>query len=196
MGRIFCIMGKSSTGKDTIYKALLKDDALGLHRIIPYTTRPIRQGEQDGQEYFFVDETAVKQYKEENRIIEMRTYDTCFGPWRYFTVNDNRIDLDNQNYLVIGTPEAYLSICRYYGKEKVSPILIELDDGIRLQRALNREKKQAVPKYDEMCRRYLADDKDFAEEKLKECEIDVRFYNDKLDHCIAMITKYIRNHCE
>ena len=107
MGRIFCIMGKSSTGKDTIYKALLKDDALDLHRIIPYTTRPIRQGEQDGQEYFFVDETAVKQYQEENRIIEMRTYDTCFGPWRYFTVNDNRIDLDNQNYLVIGTPEAY-----------------------------------------------------------------------------------------
>ena len=70
---IFCIMGKSSTGKDTIYKALLKDDALDLHRIIPYTTRPIRQGEQDGQEYFFVDETAVKQYQEENRIIEMRT---------------------------------------------------------------------------------------------------------------------------
>lgn len=193
MGKIFCIMGKSSSGKDTIYKALLKNDTLGLHRIIPYTTRPIRQGEQDGQEYFFITEETVAQYQKENRVIEMRTYDTCLGPWRYLTVNDNQIDLENQNYLMIGTPEAFLSICHYFGKEKVVPILIELDDGIRLQRALNREKKQEIPKYAEMCRRYLADDKDFAEEKLRECEIETRFYNDRLEHCIDTIENYIRN---
>ena len=191
MGKIYCIMGKSSSGKDTIYKALLKDKKLGLQRIIPYTTRPIRHGEENGQEYFFVNEEEVKHFGNENRIIEMRTYDTCFGPWRYLTVNDNQIDLENHDYLMIGTPESYLSICRYFGKDSVVPVLIELDDGIRLQRALNREKKQAEPKYDEMCRRYLADNQDFSEEKLKEYGIEARFYNDKLPHCIQKIAEYI-----
>ena len=53
MGKIICLMGKSSTGKDTIYKHLLADRRLGLKKIVPYTTRPIRNGERDGVEYFF-----------------------------------------------------------------------------------------------------------------------------------------------
>ena len=45
MGKIFCVMGKSASGKDTIYNKILQDDSLMLSRIIPYTTRPIRDGE-------------------------------------------------------------------------------------------------------------------------------------------------------
>ena len=45
MGKIYCMMGKSSTGKDTLYKMLLEDGALSLKKIIPYTTRPMRRGE-------------------------------------------------------------------------------------------------------------------------------------------------------
>ncbi len=53
MGKIYCMMGKSSTGKDTLYKMLLEDGALSLKKIIPYTTRPMRRGETDGVEYYF-----------------------------------------------------------------------------------------------------------------------------------------------
>ena len=60
MGKIFCLMGKSSTGKDTIYKRLLEDQELGLQRIVPYTTRPIREGEQEGVEYHFVSEKTLQ----------------------------------------------------------------------------------------------------------------------------------------
>ena len=56
MGKIFCLMGKSSTGKDTIYKELLQNEELSLKRIVPYTTRPIRVGETEGVEYHFTDE--------------------------------------------------------------------------------------------------------------------------------------------
>ena len=52
MGKIVYLMGKSSTGKDTIFKKLLEDKSLALKNIVPYTTRPIRGGEKDGQEYF------------------------------------------------------------------------------------------------------------------------------------------------
>lgn len=191
MGRIFCLMGKSSTGKDTIYKELLEREHLNLHRIVPYTTRPIREGERNGEEYFFTDEEEIRKLEEENRIIEMRCYDTCFGPWKYLTVNDEQIDLLQNDYLLIGTPEAYLSMRAYFGKEAVVPLLIEIDDGVRLQRALDREKQQQEPKYDEMCRRFLADAKDFSEETLAQCEIPVRFENENLTECIDALTEYI-----
>ena len=53
MGKIFCLMGKSSTGKDTIFKRLTEDEELNLKTIVSYTTRPIRDGEEEGKEYFF-----------------------------------------------------------------------------------------------------------------------------------------------
>lgn len=71
------------------------------------------------------------------------------------------------------------------------PIMIELDDGIRLQRALNRELAQDAPKYEEMCRRFLADSEDFAEEKIQEAEVTARFENDDLDRCLKEIRTYI-----
>ena len=55
MGKIFCIMGKSATGKDTIYKKILQNSELKLRRIVSYTTRPIREGEEEGVEYYFTD---------------------------------------------------------------------------------------------------------------------------------------------
>lgn len=192
MGKIFCLMGKSSTGKDTIYKELLAKEQLNLRKIVPYTTRPIREGEKNGEEYFFTDEEGVTKLQEENRIIEMRCYDTCFGLWRYLTVQDEQINLDMHDYLLIGTPEAYLSMRQFFGEEKVVPLLIELDDGVRLQRALDREKLQQEPKYDEMCRRFLADAKDFSEEKIEMCGISVRFHNENLTECIASIMDFIQ----
>ena len=56
MGRLFCVMGKSASGKDSLFKRLAADPQLGLHTVVPYTTRPIRQGETDGVEYHFTDE--------------------------------------------------------------------------------------------------------------------------------------------
>ena len=53
MGKIFCVMGKSATGKDTIYQRLLHKKELNLQKIVPYTTRPIREGEEHGREYYF-----------------------------------------------------------------------------------------------------------------------------------------------
>ena len=54
MGKIYCIMGKSSTGKDTLFKKILGDESLSLKTIVPYTTRPVRAGEKNGVEYFSV----------------------------------------------------------------------------------------------------------------------------------------------
>lgn len=190
MGKIIYLMGKSSTGKDTIFKELLKNNKFSYRTIVSYTTRPIREGERDGVEYHFVDEDGYKALKESGKVIEDRSYNTVHGVWRYFTADDGQIDFSN-NYITIGTLESYEKIKDYFGTERLVPVLIELDDGVRLERAINREKKQAVPKYEELCRRFLADSADFSEEKIQKAGITVRFINNNLNECIAEIENYI-----
>ena len=131
MGKIVYLMGKSSSGKDTIFKELMKEGTMDLRTIVPYTTRPIRAGEENGVEYFFTDEAGFQALKNQGKVIEDRAYDTVYGIWRYFTVDDGQIDLAEQNYLMIGTLEAYTKMIAYFGEEAILPVYIELDDGVR-----------------------------------------------------------------
>lgn len=191
MGRIFCIIGKSSSGKDTIYKKLLKNPALRLRKIVPYTTRPIREGERDGEEYHFSTTEELERFRGEGKIIECRSYDTIYGIWHYFMVKDDRINLEKEDYIIIGTLQSYLMTRNYFGADKVVPIYIELEDGERLSRALRRERHQKEPKYEEMCRRFLADCRDFSPENLQAAGIDRIFHNHNLKTCIEEIIEYI-----
>ena len=192
MGKIVCLMGRSSSGKDTIYKKLLQQVQVMLQPIIPYTTRPIRAGETNGVEYHFTDEAGFQELLAQGSVIEDRVYNTCLGMWRYFTVADEVIDLLRHSYVMIGTLEAYTQLQQFYGADKVLSVMIELDDGELLQRALNREKAQEHPKYEEMCRRFLADAEDFSKENLERAGIDKTFYNDEVDRCLEEIIKYLQ----
>ncbi len=191
MGKIVCLMGKSCAGKDTIYKRLLKEGELGLKRIVPYTTRPIREGEQEGVEYFYTDEEGFQRLKAQGKVIEDRAYHTYHGLWRYFTVDDHQLR-EADDYLMIGTLEAYRKLQEYFGMDRLLPVMVELEDGQRLQRALARELSQESPRYGEMCRRFLADSEDFSEEKIARAGIARRFVNDDLERCLEEIRDYIR----
>ena len=179
MGNIYCIMGKSSSGKDTIFKLLLDRTDIDLKTIVSYTTRPIRSHEKPGEEYNFVSIEEKDRLVAEGKVIELREYNTVHGPWFYFTVDDGSLDLEHHDYLIIGTVESFVKIRDYYGEDKVLPIYIEVDDGIRLTRALEREKMQENPKYEEMCRRFLVDQQDFSEENIKNARITNVFNNNK-----------------
>ena len=192
MGNIYCLMGKSASGKDTIYNRLLAMEKLHLRRVVPYTTRPMRSGETDGQTYFFCTEQQVEEFEAAGKIIELRAYHTVYGIWKYFTADDGQICLAESDYLMIGTLEAYEQIRDYFGAEKVCPVYVEVDDGLRLQRALDRERAQDQPKYAEMCRRFLADEEDFSEENLEKAGITKRFYNTDLDRVTQEIASYMK----
>lgn len=192
MGKIYYVMGKSSSGKDTIYKKMLERHPW-FRTIVPYTTRPIREGERDGVEYFFVDEERLREMQESEQVIEVRSYNTRCGIWTYFTADDGQIDLDAHDYLVIGTLVSYRALREYFGEKKLIPVYIEVDDGLRLARAVERERRQAEPKYTELCRRFLADEEDFSEENLSRAGITRRFENRDLDACLEEIEEYIRS---
>lgn len=192
MGKIFYLMGKSASGKDHIYEYLKQQEALELRPLVLYTTRPIRQGEQDGREYFFTDVKKLEEFRREGRIIEERVYHTVQGSWYYFTADDGQILLEKNNYLGIGTLESYEKLKEYYGEERMCPLYVEVDDGIRLERALKRERKQQHPQYAEMCRRFLADCEDFSEEKIERAGIRRRFYNNgAIEDCFSEIQNFV-----
>ena len=187
-GKIFFVMGKSASGKDTIYKKLLEYFP-ELKTVTLYTTRPMREGETEGVEYHFIREEQLEAMKSEGRVIEMRTYQTMYGPWSYATVEDGQIDLSQGSYMMIGTLESYENIRTYFGENGAVPIYIEVEDGERLIRAVNREKQQKKPKYTELCRRFLADETDFSEEKLAQAGItaEERYENQELSDCLKNI---------
>lgn len=186
MSKLFIVMGKSASGKDTIYKKILEKDPY-LKTVVTYTTRPIREEEQDGVEYHFRTKEQLEELEVEGRVIECSCYDTVHGLWYYFTVDDGQIDLKNGDYIMITTVARYKKMRDFYGEENVVPIYIEIEDGLRLERAVKREQLQRNPNYEEICRRFLADNEDFSEEKLKEAKIIKRYENIDINICIKKI---------
>ncbi|MDD6231765.1 guanylate kinase [Frisingicoccus sp.] len=192
MSKLFCIMGKSASGKDTIFKKLTQDKNLNLKRVVSYTTRPMREGEQEGVEYHFVTTKRLEELEKKGKVIERRDYSTVHGIWSYFTVDDGQVNFSlNQDNIIIGTLESYQKIRTYFGKANVIPLYIHVEDGLRLERALKRERQQEEPGYAEMCRRFLADAEDFSEEKMAACEIDRIYENIDIEQCLNDIRKDI-----
>lgn len=192
MGKLFYIIGKSSTGKDTIFQSLRENRKLNLEPLVLYTTRPMRAGETPGVQYHFTDEAGLSKLEAENRVIELRAYHTVHGIWKYFTADTEATDLEQHDYIGVGVLESFRALRNYYGADKVVPLYIEVEDGERLQRALDRERAQEEPRYAELCRRFLADSEDFSEEKIQEAGIQKRFYNRDLKECIEEINSYIQ----
>ena len=192
MGKIYYMMGKSSSGKDTLLRELRR--ALPeLRAMTLYTTRPPRDGERNEVEYLFVSEDTLNAYGRQGRIIEERAYDTMHGIWRYATVDDGQVELREADYLVIGTLESYHRMREYYGEDNVRPIYIEVEDGERLTRALEREKGRKKPGYAELCRRYLADTADYSEENLAELGITRKYLNHNGIQCLEEIIGEIQH---
>lgn len=191
MGKLYVIMGKSATGKDTLFHLLLNQKELTVKEVIPYTTRPIRSGETDGKEYYFVTPEEMYEMEEQGKIVECREYDTVHGPWFYFTADDGQIDLEHSDYAMISTLEGFEKLRRHFGRENVEPIYIVVEDCARLERALERERRQKVPCVAEVCRRFLADETDFSDERLAEAEVSVSIINDSVEHGLEQLMEVL-----
>lgn len=220
--KLYILMGKSATGKDTLYRELRKRHP-GLAPVIPYTTRPIREGEVPGESYIFVTEEKMRDMEKTGRVIESRCYHTVKGDWYYFTADDEQLsdeikamDITGKiasecdgvsgnredalpcktdsiknitGHIMITTLEGYEKLRDYFGKDKVVPIYIEVDDITRMERALDRERLEDKPCVAELCRRYLADEEDFSTERLNGAGIGSGISNITIEEAIAAIEK-------
>ncbi|MCI9155929.1 MAG: guanylate kinase [Lawsonibacter sp.] len=159
MSRIFCLVGKSCSGKDTLYARIL-ERCPELVPVILHTTRPRRPGEVDGQTYHFVTQEQLRRYEELGQVIEKREYHTNQGLWTYFTL---RFSLDTDRLMITTLDGARALMDCYDG---VQLVYLHVDDRTRLLRYIQRESCQERPDYTEVCRRFVADQADFAQERL------------------------------
>lgn len=200
MSNLIYIMGKSSSGKDTIYQKLVK--RMDTNVYVLYTTRPMRDGEQEGREYNFITREKYKELEENGKVIEARHYNVVNSEgnkdvWTYATIDDDQWKKEG-DFLTIGTPESFLSIKDYLEKHnenglKLLPVYIYIDEEERRERAIKRENEKAKPNFKEMERRLKADNIDFSVENLKKAGIneDYMFENDDLEECVDNIVNYI-----
>lgn len=167
---ITVLIGKSASGKDTIFKELLKHS---FEPIVTFTTRPKREGETDGVEYNFVSEKDFKDLD----LLEKREYNTAKGIWYY---GMPKVDVD-KNYAVILDINGANKLIDYYGKDKILPAYLACPLSVREKRAMQRGSFDK----EEWDRRAIADDIDLDITKLKETTNSLLYCtdNDFLNNC-------------
>ena len=151
--KILALMGPSGSGKDTVLKEVLKKNPKEFNKIINCTTRPMREGEVDGVDYFFVSPETFAEQVLNFDMIEA----TNFNDWFYGTSKDALVN-DAINIGVF-SPEAVEALLE---SSEIELMVLELaaSDKTRLLRQLNRE---ANPNVHEIIRRFKADEEDFAD---------------------------------
>lgn len=189
---VITLYGKSGSGKNYFKNLLLSEENFSyyseedklsktidlkdkFHNVIGCTTRPQRAGEKNGETYFFLNNDDFVNKIASGEMVEA----TVFNQWGYGTL----LDSFDRNKLNIGIFNIEAIECLMQDNRfNVYPVLVEAADRVLLERALNRENN---PKCEEICRRFLADKKDFARAEI-EPVITV-----KTDHNIDYTTAFL-----
>ena len=135
---ILIIMGESGSGKDTLLRELVQNH--GFQPIISTTTRPMREGEVDGRDYYFVSQETFLKRLENNEFLEHRAYNTTANgkpvTW-YYGAEKQELDPDTNYAVVLDTGGAW-GFLMHYGKLDCFVIQVQVSEEIRKQRAIRR----------------------------------------------------------
>ena len=179
---ILILTGKTCSGKNAVSDKLINEH--GFHRVITYTTRPMRNGEVNGETYHFVNTDDFMQKMKSGFFAEWKAYTTTEGVWYYGTAMEDLEKADDKTVVIL-TPDGYRDI---KGKVdcKVVSIYLYANNATIKKRLMVRgdDPKEAE-------RRVLHDNEDF---KGIENEVDRIVYNnesDTIDGAVQKILKYV-----
>lgn len=150
--KIWALFGEAGAGKDYILNKII-ENIENTNKIVSHTTRPPRDYEKEGVDYWFVNSKQFKNMINNNEFLEY----TIFNTW-YYGTNINNLQADKINVGVFN-PEGIKSLLKYQTKLDVNPIRIMASPETRLIRQIKRGKNN--PDYEEILRRFNADKKDF-----------------------------------
>lgn len=181
--KIYFLVGQSSTGKDTI-KAKLLSTMPSLKDYVYCTTRPMRDGEIEGREYHFKSREDYVEDINSGVVIESRVYNFNGNtPVVYYSLAK---EIDEELYIVTGTPDMCHSYIEYYGSDIVKPIFIVVPDRERLMRAIKREDTNKG-NYKEVARRFYDEFNEYTKENILSLSGVEYVNNDYLEDCIEDI---------
>ena len=157
MSKLLIVSSPSAAGKNYLSSTLESENV--VTQLISNTTRPMRENEKFGREYYFVTDEEFNSIS----MVETREYNTEHGVWKYGL---SYVELSNAcknegNYLFIVDCEGKDAILKYIEDKKldIKPITIFLNVSSqqRLLRSLNREGEMDTKAVDEVIRRYIDD---------------------------------------
>ena len=190
--KIFALLGYSSVGKDTILKQVLKDMD-DVKPIISTTTRPMRKGETEGVEYYFIDDTEF--FRRGTDFVEQRIYHTKVkengvekdATWRY---GIERMELEKDDYLIVIVDSVgYKELKNYVGNNKIVPIFISAPQEELKARALARGDLEA-----EVDRRLKDDYERFMDFRVRTVYHEVKNGEGRLEEAIKEVENIITKH--
>ena len=190
--KIFALLGYSSVGKDTILKQVLKDMD-DVKPIISTTTRPMRKGETEGVEYYFIDDTEF--FRRGTDFVEQRIYHTKVkengveknATWRY---GIERMELEKDDYLIVIVDSVgYKELKNYVGNNKIVPIFISAPQEELKARALARGDLEA-----EVDRRLKDDYERFMDFRVRTVYHEVKNREGRLEEAIKEVENIITKH--
>ncbi len=188
MAIIFCLLGKSASGKNTILSKLIKYE-LGLIPIICYTTRQKRINEIDGIDYHFVEKQKEIELTTQYKVIAYRKYHTLLGKYSYFFLDDNTVKRNTNNrYIVILGLKEYLMFQNYFYTPCLVPIYVHINFRHRVRRLFKRNQNRFQL---EMIRRLIYDAFYYRKRSLTKAGINHVVKNKDIDSCILEIQNYI-----
>lgn len=152
--KVIAICGKSASGKDTVQKEMCRDK--DFHKIISTTTRPRRQNEVEGVDYYYVDSQEMFNKIADGTMLEATFFDVAPNETWFYGTSVEALSKDRINVGVFNID----GIFNLRENDEIELFCVYLDapGKIRLLRSLNREDN---PNVDEIIRRYSADEKDF-----------------------------------
>ena len=190
--KIFALLGYMGVGKDTILKQVLKDMD-DVRPIISTTTRPMRKGETEGVEYYFIDDTEF--FRRGTDFVEQRIYHTKVkengveknATWRY---GIERMELEKDDYLIVIVDSVgYKELKNYVGNNKIVPIFISAPQEELKARALARGDLEA-----EVDRRLKDDYERFMDFRVRTVYHEVKNTNGRLEEAIKEVENIITKH--
>lgn len=174
--KFIALVGASATGKSTVERIL--QEQYGLNRCVSMTTRPKRDYEQDGVDYYFVTTQDFEDLRKDGLLAE----ETCFNSWLYgLTV----AEVEDGGVVVI-EPKGLQQIIESVGRENVFVVYLTYPDKERLIRSLVDRNDNDV---DEVIRRYQADKNDMQN---MEWVADITIVNHDSSKTAEMIYKIVK----
>lgn len=183
---LIALVGESGSGKDTVLKKTVYEYPELFHRVVNHTTRPIRQGEQDGVDYHFVDEQEYSNLVTSDAMLEV----TCFNDWFYGTSVTELVP-DKINIGVFNPSS--VDQLRLDKRVQVYVFYVESTEKERLLRQLTREEN---PDCHEIIRRFKTDWIDFEDiDELADAFLENHSYADleKAPHVLGSFAKTVAN---
>lgn len=186
---IFVLVGQSNTGKDSLMNVLLSDTSMNLERFLYCTTRPKRESEVDGREYWFKTESQYYEDIKSGGVVESRSYALRDKTVMYYTLD--YID-QSKDYIVTGTINQCISYIDYYGVDIVKPIRVLVSDYDRLLRGISRERSNHEDYY-EVCRRFMDEFEEYTEQNFSRINFLATVENNNFEKCCSLLKSIIRD---